>query len=638
MPYRYKQSLSTGLKPDPVMTYTEWADKYFYLPRESTAEYGRYRTSRTPFVCEILDELSPTSPTETVVLVKPTQQAGTTIGQIFLCGMMDMYPGPALMILPTDAMARSFSKKKLMPAIKATPRLQGKIKEPKSRQADNTILEKAFPGGSVKLTGAASGASYRSETIKYLLIDDFDGVEIDIEGEGDPRSLADRRTGTFPGRKVFINSTTTRKETSNIWRAYEASSQGRYEVPCPYCKKYQYLQWGSVDSDFGIKFERDDDGEITDVWYECEHCHKKIREHKKTWMTAKGKYVHKYPDRKVRGFMYNALLCPLGWVNSWQYITEEFLTAIHEKREGAPQKYITWLNTLMSEPYEEKGDRPSWAQLKARAEPYEVMTIPEGAKVLSAGTDVQHERLETSIFGWGKGEEAWLIYHAVMYGNTLQNEVWEQHDGLINRTFRHASGVDLSLSSVGIDASDGNTTQAVRNYCRSRYPRVFALKGAATRNKPIITTPTKQDVTWDGEKIKGGVEMWSIGTDTAKATLYSRLNNAEPGPGYIHFPIGMADEYYKQLTAEKIITKFVRGYPVREWHNVRVNGRNEALDCMVYAYAAALRVGISYLDFDKIIPGGQPVKAKNKKRKKKIELKKTDKGNPWTSGGNNSMR
>jgi len=415
-----------GFALDPVMSYTEWADKFFYLPRESSAEYGRYRSSRTPFVREILDDLSPQSPTQIVVLVKPTQTAGTTIGLIFLCGMVDMYPGPALMILPTDSMARSFSKKKLAPTIKAVPGLREKIKEPKSRSSGNTILQKDFPGGSLMLTGSNSGASYRSESIKYLVIDDFDGFEVDIEGEGSPEELADRRTGTFPNRKIYLNSTTTTKDLSNIERAFEHSSQGYFHVPCPHCGGFQYLVWGGKDAEHGIKFERDAGGIVRDAWYVCEHCHKRIDEHHKTTMTERGIYVHKYPDRPVHGYRYNALVSPAGWINGWRYIAQKFVEAIHDLRQGNPEKYQVWLNSFMSEPYEQTGDRPEWAEIKAKAEPYQPLTVPQGALILSAGTDVQHNRLAVSIWAWGKGEESWLVYHIEIAGDPMHGDVWEQ--------------------------------------------------------------------------------------------------------------------------------------------------------------------------------------------------------------------
>lgn len=601
MPDRFLNSIADGIRPDQVITYTEWADTYFCLPRESSSEYGHYRSSRTPFVREILNELSPTSPTQIVVLQKPTQLAATTVGLVFLCAMMDISPGPALFIGITDSKTRSFSRKKLTPAIKATERLRNKIKEPRVKDSGNTILEKTFPGGNLLLAGSNSGASYRSESIKNLVLDDFDGFALDIEQEGSPDKLADRRTGTFPDRKIYINSTPTTKGASNIERSYERSSQGKFCVPCPRCGAYQYLQWGGRDADFGIKFARDASGLVIDAWYVCEACHGRIDEHEKSTFLEAGMYIHDFPERPIRGFKYNALYTPLGWVNTWKYIAQEFLDAQLKLKRGDPTDYKVWLNTLMAECYEDKGDQPDWAILKARCEPYEMLTVPDKARLLTAGTDVQHNRLAVSIWAWGPGEECWLVYHVEIAGDVLQPEVWEQHDMLVlQRTFFQVlTRTQFHVISAGVDAGDGQTTQAVRNYCRTRRPRVFALKGASSTGRPVIGIPTKQDVTWKGEKIENGVEMWPIGTDTAKATLYGRLANPTPGAGYAHFYIGLQDEYFEQLTAEKIVTRFVKGYPVREWHNVRGNKRNEALDCFVYAYAAAIRVGLPFMGIEK---------------------------------------
>ena len=357
----YKSTFQKHILPDPDINFVEWANEHFYLSREAASEYGRYRTNRTPFVEEPLFDLSPQSDAETVVVIKPTQCGGTTISLVFMCAIADISPGPTLFMQPTDAMAKSFSKKKLSTCLKHIPTLKGKVKDPKSRDSGNTILQKDFEGGSWMLTGANAGASYRQESIKYLILDDFDGFEIDIEGEGDPKELADRRTGTFAGRKVYINSTTTIKDTSNILRAYLESSQGEFCVPCPHCNEYQYLTWGGDDADHGVKFERDADGQVTEAWYICKSCHGRIDEHQKAWMMERGKYIHKYPNRrKVRGFKWNALYTPLGWVNSWAYIAQKFVEAAKELKEGNPSKYITWLNSFMSEAYEEKGEQPEW--------------------------------------------------------------------------------------------------------------------------------------------------------------------------------------------------------------------------------------------------------------------------------------
>jgi phage terminase large subunit GpA-like protein len=588
-------------EPDPDIDFVEWANRHMLLTKESSIEPGQYRTSRVPYVEEILRELSPQADAEEVIVMKPTQTGFTTLANIFLFAIADLYPGPCLFVQPTDAMAQDHSKDKIAPSLAAIDVLQGKVKEPKSRDSGNTILKKQFPGGSWTFTGSNSPVSARSKSIRYLILDDLDGFVANVGGEGDPVALFEKRCDAFGSRKkIYKNSTPTLKDFSLIHREYLSSSQGRYHVPCPFCGELQYLEFGGKDAGFGLRFEHNDALEVTKCWYECCSCGQAIEEYHKTDMLLKGKYVHKFPDRKKRGFQINSLYSPLGWL-SWKSVAEEFL-----KAKDNQELLQVWTNTRMAEPFDVKGDQPDWSKLKTRCEPYQPLSVPDGVRLLTSGTDVQHNRLATSIYGWGKGEECWLIYHVEIAGDVMQPDVWEQHDQLIMRAFQKADGSIMQIVSSGVDAGDGQTTQAVRNYCRYRIPKVFALRGASTANKPIIGVPTKQDITWRGETILDGIEMWSIGTDTAKQTLYARLNITQPGSGYIHFYIGIDDEYFQQLTAEKIVTRFVKGYPVREWHNVRGNKRNEALDCLVYAYAAALRAGLAYMDFRNVKPHVQP--------------------------------
>ena len=587
------EAFSLGLKPDEDITFLDWANKYFYLPRESSSEYGRYRSSRTPMIEEILVELSPNSDTQEVVVMKPTQLAGTTAAIIFILASADIAPGPGMCIQPTGNLARSFSKKKLQTSINATikgsGKLKGKISEQSGKDGSNTILEKTFPGGSWRIDGSNSPAVYRSESVRYIILDDFDGFEADIGGEGDPAELADRRTGSFSNRKIYKNSTPTVKGFSNIEKAYEKSSQGKWNVPCPYCGGYQFLNFS------GIKFIRseEDREEVIDCWYECEHCHKRIDEHQKEWMFSRGKYIHKYPERKIRGFHYNALYTPLGWINNWKKIAEIFL-----KSKSDPEKRKTWANTLLAESYEAEGVQPKWKTLFSRCEPYPPLKVPEGFYILTAGVDVQDNRLAVRVDAWGEGEENAAIYWVELFGDPGRDEVWEQLDQLIDRPFfaKHI-GHDIYISSVGVD-SGGHHTQRVYDYCRKRQPKVFALKGASVKNKPIIGRPSLQDVDFKGEKIKKGVQLWPVGTDTAKALIYNRLGLTEKGPGYCHFYIGLDEDFFQQLTAEKLTTRFVKGFPVQEW--IKIGPRNEGLDCTVYSYAAALKIGIGRADWNKI--------------------------------------
>ncbi len=592
----HKKSFKKGLKPDPIMTITQWADEYRYLPKSSSRESGKYRSSRVPYLVEVMDELSPLSPTQKVVMVKPTQIGATEAANNFLMAIAHIFPGPCLCVFPTDAIARKHSKKKVAPSIKMMPCLKGIIKEVRSRDSGNTILEKDFPGGSWAFTGSNSPVSARHESIRYLVLDDFDGFMMDVGGEGDPADLFAKRTDSFGSkRKIYINSTPTIAGISGIEREYKVSSQGLYHVPCPHCKGFQYLEWGGKGKKYGIKFTHDADNMITDIWYVCKHCEKRINESAKEKMLADGKYVHKYPDREIRGFKVNSLYSPLGWV-SWKQIAKEFLD-INKSKE----KLKVWTNTRLAETFEEIGDQPDWPKLKARAEPYDMLTMPSGGIILTAGVDTQDDRLVVIIRAWGKYEENWLVYYGELWGDPEQPEVWTQLDQLlqINISNHH-------IISVAVDTG-GHKTQAVYNYCRTHAPQVIAIKGASQPGKPVIGRPTKQDVMWNGEKIENGVQLWPVGSDTVKSTIYGRLKQAGPGPRTYHWPIGLEDEYYLQLTAEKQITRYVKGFPKMEW--VKVRERNDVLDAEVYCYAAAIRAGMAIIDWDKY-GEGSPVQSR----------------------------
>lgn len=560
-------------------------------------EPGPYRSSRTPWAEEILLELSPQSPTNEVVAIKPTQMGFTTIANIALCATAHRYPGPAMLVQPTDDMVKKHSKKKLAPTVAAIPCLKGVIKKSKSRDSGNTLLLKEFPGGSWTLTGSNSPVSARSDSIRYLILDDYNGFIPDAGGEGAPGDLFKKRTDAFGNKKkIYINSTPTEKGASNIDDEFEESSQGYFSVPCPHCAEYQYLVFGGPDAEHGIKFDRDEDGQIIDVWYVCQHCHGRIEEWQKTEMLSKPKYIHKFPDRKKRGFKVNSLYSPLGWV-SWKQIAEEFLKAAKALRRGDSRQMKVWTNTRMSESYEVDGEQPEWEKLAARAEPYKMLTVPKKAGRIVAGVDTQDNRLEVVVMAYGRNWESWVIYKSTLYGDPDQPGVWAQLDELLYRQYAHESGAELEISAMGID-SGGHKTHAVYNYCRTRN-KAFAIKGSSSKNAEIIGPPKKQDVNLKGKKLKKGVETRQIGTHRIKQTIYDWLQLAELGWGYIHFPIGLEDEFYKQLTAEKLETKYNKaGYAVKEWQKTRE--RNDILDCVVYCYAMAQLVGVYHLNWDQI--------------------------------------
>lgn len=589
----YTEAFRSGLRPDPAVLLSAWSDEHRRLSRKASAEPGRYRTSRTPYVREIMDALTPADPTQDISVMKGTQLGFTELANNWIGYIIDVCPAPVIMALPTVDLAKDHSRQKLDPMLEDTPRLRNKVREHRSRDSGNTTRAKEFPGGILFLIGANSPAGFRSKSIRFEVEDDVDGWPAEVGDEGDPAALIEKRTDTYARRKKILRiSTPTTKGVSRIERAYEQSDQRRYNVPCPHCSAaagepsgFQVLEWGGKEADFGIKFTRDAAGNVIHAWYICRHCHGTILESAKTWMLEAGVWIAAYPGRAKRGYHLSALYSPVGWV-SWVQIAQEFIEAQHNA-----EKLKVWTNTRLAHTFEQRGEQPDWVMLKARCEPYEVLTVPAGGIILTAATDTHPDRLEVLIKAWGRGEENWGIFHVVIYGDPNQLDVWGQHDALLYRRYRHADGHEMRIVSLGIDAG-GHNTQAVYNYCRRRAPIVYALQGANARGKAILSKPNVVDVIWNGEKLPGGCQLWSVGTDTAKDTIYSRLNESKPGPGCYHWPIGFSDEYFSQLTAEKLVTNYNRGgFPVQEW--VKVRERNEALDLEVYNYHAMLRATLN---------------------------------------------
>ena len=611
-----------GAQPAPQYTVSQWADKNRILPSEGSVEPGKYRTTRTPYCREIMDALSVYSDVSDVTVMKATQIGMTEIGNNWFGYIVDTEPGPMLMVFPTDGLASDHSTAKLAPTIEETPPLSKKIAPRKAKTTGNAILRKKFPGGILFISGANSPANYRNKSIRYLMLDDLDGFPSTVGKEGDPADLAEKRTDSYSARKkIFRNSTPTIKGVSKIEKFFKASDQRRYYVPCPFCGKFQTLDWGGKKYKRGIKFKRDAVGEIVAVWYECRHCHEGIDESHKTQMLAKGKWRAKYPHRKKRGYHLSSLYSPVGWV-SWLQVAQEFLAA-----KDSPERLQVWTNTRLADVWDEEGSQPDWVILKNRAEVYQLLTVPAPVGFLSSGVDVQANRLAVIVRGWAEFEQSWLVLYTELFGDPNQPQVWEALDQLLQQPYKFSDGKNaMYINCMAVDA--GYLSNVVYNFCRVRPINTMAVKGASTAGRNIITTPNLVDVTWEGEKIKDGCQLWTVGTDAAKSQIYSRLSMKKPGPGFYHFPFGLTDEYFLQLTAEKKITKYRNGFPIYEWAKVRE--RNDVLDAEVYALSAAIKAGIhSITDWPQVqakqlgkgtakaAPQAKPKRSNSGKRSKK---------------------
>lgn len=584
-----------GLTPDPLLSVSEWSDCHRVLSSKASAEPGRWRTSRTPYLKAIMDCLSPTSPVERVVFMKAAQLGATEMGSNWIGYVIHHSPGPMMAVWPTVEMAKRNSKQRIDPLIDESPALAGRIAPARSRDSGNTILSKEFRGGVLVMTGANSAVGLRSMPVRYLFLDEVDGYPLDVDGEGDAVSLAEARTRTFARRKILIVSTPTISGASTIEREFEASDQRRYFVPCPHCSHRQWLRFEQ------LRWEKN---QPETAAYRCESCEQSIDEHHKTWMLEHGEWramnleSNNGPsaNTKTAGFHLSSLYSPIGW-RSWREIAASWESAV-SKESGSAAAIKTFKNTELGETWVEEGEVPDWQQLVERRESYPIGTVPLDGLLLVGAADIQKDRIEASIWAFGRGRASWLVEHRILMGDTAREPVWQQLQSMINERWTHETGAQLPLTRFALDT--GFATQEAYAFVRAcRDTRVMAVKGVA-RGAALIGTPTAIDVSQGGKKLRRGIKLYSVAVGIAKLEFYNNLRKtadvAEDGTtpvypaGYVHLP-KIDAEFIQQLCAEQLVTRRNRnGYPVREWQKMRE--RNEALDCYVYSRAAASAAGL----------------------------------------------
>ncbi len=564
-----------GLRPEPQLTVSEWSDRFRYLSSEASAEPGLWRTSRTPYLREILDKLSANDPTQTVVVMKGAQLGFTEAGCNWIGYVMDAAPGPMLAVMPTDETVKRNSKMRIAPMIKASPKLSDKVSAPRSRDGDNNTTQKSFPGGVLVLTGANSAAGLRSMPIRFLFLDEVDAYPLDLDGEGSPIDLARARTRTFAKRKEYLVSTPVTAGASVIDAEFGQTDQRYYHVPCPHCAAYQPLVWDQM---------RWTAGQPNTARYECAHCGELIEERHKPAMLAEGQWIPSKPENsnpKVAGYHINSLYSPYGWF-PWPDIVQAY-----EKAGTDSAKMKTFTNTVLGLPYEEQGEMPEYQMLYNRRDTYPMNRPPAECVFLTAGVDVQKDRIECEIVGWGRGKRTWSVDYRIMIGDTAAKDVWNELAKVVGEVWEREDGALMPLARMCVDS--GYNTTHVYDFCQRFDPtRVVPTKGMA--NQPVlVSSPRAVNRTREG-KPAGSLGLYSVGVSIAKSELYAWLRLQKPNEdGYCQFP-QYPEDYFKGLTAERLQKRIVKGYAVWEWH--KHYQRNEPLDCRVYARAAAALVGI----------------------------------------------
>lgn len=575
-----------ALKPEPRLTVSQWSDQYRILSKKSSSEPGKWNTDRTPYLREIMDALSPSHPAKKIVFKKASQVGGTECGNNWIGFVVGYAPGPMMIVQPTVDMARRNSRLRIEPLLEDSPALKSKIRIATSKENVNTVQQKDFEGGTLVMTGANSAAGLRSMPAKYLMLDEVDAYPRDVDGEGDPVSLVLARSRTFSRRKAFLVSTPTFDGLSKIDDEFKMSDRRFFHVPCPHCGKKQKLEFKNLQWT---------EGNPASALYYCEHCGVGIEERFKTKMLLEGEWIPENPGAETVGFHLNSLYSPLGWY-SWQDAATEFEEAKREQeQEKKTAKMKTFINTVLGETYKEPGEAPEWKRIYLRRENYKIGTVPKGVLFLTCGVDVQKDRLECEVVGWGRKKESWSITYVVFRGDTAGEEVWKELEHFITeQRFPHASGAEMSIKLTAVDS--GYNTQHVYNFVRKFPPtKVVAIKGHDNLSM-LVGLPKVVDAKFQGRAIRRAVKVWGVGVSLLKSELYGWLKLDPPigeeqtPSGFCHFP-EYDEEYFKQLTAEKVVIRRNRkGFSLTEF--VKERERNEALDCRTYARAAASMVGL----------------------------------------------
>jgi phage terminase large subunit GpA-like protein len=553
-----------------ALTVSMWAAAYRRLAAERAAAAGRWRNELVPYLVEIMDTVGKPAVSE-IVFVKSSQVGGSE----FLNNVVGYYshiePSPILYVAENQDKAEAWSKESLSPTIRDTPVLASLYGDTKMRDSGNTIEGKSFPGGHLAIAWATSPATLSSRPRRVVLMDERDAFE--PTKEGDPAKLAEKRAVTYKDRKVIIKVSTPRNRLepepgapldaprfSPIELEYENSDQRKYFVPCPQCGEYQVLVWKNV------RFEKENP--LAAV-YMCEPNGCVIEHESKTEMLSKGEWRAEKEFTGRAGFLINELYSPFS---TWGDMAKNFLEA--KKSQAALRVFI---NTSLAEGWEELPEKEHTDDLASRREPFEA-EVPDGVLVITASADVQGDRLETELVGWGLDGESWSLKYEVLEGDPAQQKVWDELKELWTTPLHRADGTELRVRAACVD-SGGHHTQRVYRFCRqNKGRRWFAVKGANTPGKPLVSKFTLQG--------RPPVRLYTIGTETAKDEISSELLITEPGPGYMHFPEDRDESYFKQLRSERPVTRYMRGKGRRQWEKIRQSARNEALDLRVYAKAA----------------------------------------------------
>lgn len=562
----------------------------------SSALPGPYNPDITPWVAGMHEALD--DPKVVKVVARKSAQVAWTDGVLlnYIAKRIAVDPCAMIVMFAKELAAKEFNDEKFSPMVEVTPALSKIIRMDSRRNSDNKQLFKAFPGGYLKLVTSQSPSSVKSTPAPVVAVEEPDDCNANIKGQGDTIKLLEERTKTFPVRKIIFGGTPTIEGLSRVDAAYKASDKRQFFVPCPHCGELQTLKWEQVrwEENPDLSHEVYGTADPETAVYVCEHCGSVWTEHQRHEAVKKGKWIATAPFDGVAGFAINELYSPFP-ASRLPEIVKKYLEADHKLNEGDDSLMRSFLNNQLGIPYVYRSGLPEADELEKRAEDYEEFTVPNGGLILTAGVDVQHDRLAVIIRAWGRDEESWLVFWGEIFGDTMVKEsgAWIDLDALLKRRFKHACGAELGITAVSIDSSDGQTSDAVYSFVRARRSLNFmAIKGSSSDKAEIYSTP-RQSID-EGKKNKAaryGVRPYIVGVDRAKDLWLGvdenggRIRLKGRGPGRVHWYKTVRHDYWQQITSEvKAPHPHIKHR--RIWQ-LKSGVRNEALDCEIYALHAA---------------------------------------------------
>ena len=568
----------SAFTPPPKLTVSEFADRELMVtsgPRANT----HWQTSFAPYQRGILDAFHAERGVEIVVVMGSSQWGKTACAVCVVAYHVAHDPCPILVVEPTvDPMAKDFARNRLEPVIRASPRLLDCVSKKRAKDSSNTTLQKTFRGGSLAIGGANSAASLAARSTRLLILDEIDRFPSELPGEGSTLAIALKRTAAYGRQRriLMLSSPTLKGASIDTW--FRRGDQRRYYVPCPACGCMHPFAWG------GIRWTKND---ATTARLHCPACDYGIGDAERVAILARGEWRAE-EERSEQSIVSFHLWEAYSPMSSLAEIVAGFLRARELQKAGDHSEMHTWQNTTLGEPVEpDAGEGVEPHVLLMRREEFgkdaagSEIDLPPDACCLTMGVDVQDDRLEILVFGWGPGEESWVVDRSTLPGDTSQPEPWRALDEVLEHPYLHASGQRLAVAATCIDSAGHRTTLVYDYAARQAAKRVYAVIGRDGQ-RPIVSSPSARK--WG--RMQRQVPLYTIGVDAAKALIVSRLALTEKGPGYVHLPHAewCDEEFAAQLSSERLVTKFSKGIPVQVWKKIRT--RNEALDCAVYALAA----------------------------------------------------